>query len=81
MKIRKEKIPDYVVNINYSSFVNIINSIELNNSIENIGKIELYYSLNIRETLINIYLAFLFIFILVNLSGIENFILKYNKNI
>ena len=79
LKIRKEKIPDYVVNINYSSFVNIINSIELNNSIENIGKIELYYSLNIRETLINIYLAFLFIFILVNLSGIENFILKYNS--
>ena len=63
LKIRKEKIPDYVVNINYSSFVNIINSIELNDSIENIGKIELYYSLNIRETLINIYLAFLFIFI------------------
>ena len=79
LKIRKEKIPDYVVNINYSSFVNIINSIELNDSIENIGKIELYYSLNIRETLINIYLAFLFIFILVNLSGIENFILKYNS--
>ena len=79
LKIRKEKIPDYVVNINYSSFMNIINSIELNNSIENIGKVELYYSLNIRETLINIYLAFLFIFILVNLSGIENLILKYNS--
>ena len=79
LKIRKEKIPDYVVNINYSSFVNIINSIELNDSIENIGKVELYYSLNIRETLINIYLAFLFIFILLNLSGIENFILKYNS--
>ena len=79
LKIRKEKIPDYVIDIKYSNFANIINSIELNDSIENIGKVELYYSLYIRETLINIYLAILFIFILVNLSSIENFIFKYNN--
>uniref|UniRef100_UPI003D7E9EBF YidC/Oxa1 family membrane protein insertase n=1 Tax=Brachyspira sp. TaxID=1977261 RepID=UPI003D7E9EBF len=79
LKIRKEKIPDYVIDIKYSNFANIINSIELNDSIENIGKVELHYSLYIRETLINIYLAILFIFILVNLSSIENFIFKYNN--
>ena len=66
LKIRKEKIPDYVVNINYSSFMNIINSIELNDSIENIGKIEVYYKLFIKKYIINILIILFILFILFN---------------
>ena len=78
IKINIDKLPPKVKNIYYNG---INTTVELENSIENFDKIEIYYNTYYTNYTKNIYLFILFISIIINMGNIRKIVLLNNKDV